>query len=661
MNRRLTKAILRSSNNANNHSNILKFNCMKKLITFAVLLLTLSIGAHATAYIYGSLGICVGGTTTLYSDTTTFTGTWSSSTTSVATVGSSTGVVNGVAPGTSTITYVGSSGTATAVVTVWAAPSPITGGTSPICVGSTTALSVSPAGGSWSSYSSYIATVGASTGVVTGVHGGTTTIQYTLGSSCYVTKVVTVNSTTDSLWGPSTVCLGSTATMSTTAGSGTWSSSNPAVATVSGGVVTGVSVGSATISLAVTGSCGTVTLTKVISVISTVSAGTLSGTSTITAGSSVMVYATVSGGAWSSSTTSVATVSSASSSSGTITGVAAGTSTISYTVSGCGGSATATKVVTVTPFDGISGHVLFGSGSFYGPVKVWLVRYNPSTLMLYAADSTTVYSSGTSAFYQFTGAVTDSYRVKADALDSMFTTTGYIPTYHTSSSYWNSATVFHHTAGTSDINKDINMGYGTVTSGPGFIAGNVTMGANKGTAGSVPAVGMLMYVINQSTGAIMQKTLTDASGNYSFSNLPVGQTYKIYPELMNYVTTPYTSITLTSSGTSMSIANFEQHTLSHTITPIITTSVAGINATAMSLFPNPAGKTITLSANMNKAEEGTLVITDITGREMYRTSIEMTTGANNKTVDVTGFAAGMYLVSYNSASAHYVNTISVQH
>jgi hypothetical protein len=392
------------------------------------------------------------------------------------------------------------------------------------------------------------------------------------------------------------------------------------------------------------------------------SAGTLSGPSTVTAGSSIYLSSTVSGGAWSSSTTSVATAATYTSTSGTVTGVSAGTSTISYTVTGCGTSAVATKVVTVTPFDGISGHVLFGSTAYYGSVKVWLIKYNPSTLMLTACDSQTLYSSGSSVGYSFASPASDSYRVKAAVYDSMGVTTGYMPTYHTSSAFWYSATVINHTAGTGDINKDINMGYGTVTSGPGFIGGSVTMGANKGTSGSVPAVGLLMYIINESTGAIQQQTLTDASGNYSFSNLPVGQTYKIYPELINYATTPYAAINLTSSSTSMTVASFVQHTISHTITPI-PQSVGYLNetATTVSVFPNPASKTINLAANMSQAEEGTLVIADVTGREMYRSAMNMSAGTNNKTVDVTGFAAGLYLVSYNSASVHYVNTVSVQH
>jgi gliding motility-associated-like protein len=75
------------------------------------------------------------------------------------------------------------------------------------------------------------------------------------------------------------------------------------------------------------------------------SAGTLSGTQSICVGSTTTFSSTVSGGAWTSSNTAVATVNS----SGVVTGVAAGTATITYTVTGTGGcsNATATRTVTI--------------------------------------------------------------------------------------------------------------------------------------------------------------------------------------------------------------------------------------------------------------------------------------------------------------------------
>jgi len=63
-------------------------------------------------------------------------------------------------------------------------------------------------------------------------------------------------------------------------------------------------------------------------------AGTLSGIPSICVNDTTLFYSTVSGGRWSSSDTSVATVDSTT---GLVTGVAADTATITYTVTGTGG------------------------------------------------------------------------------------------------------------------------------------------------------------------------------------------------------------------------------------------------------------------------------------------------------------------------------------
>ncbi|MBE2289990.1 MAG: Ig-like domain-containing protein, partial [Chitinophagaceae bacterium] len=66
------------------------------------------------------------------------------------------------------------------------------GGPSSVCVGSTITLTNDTTGGTWSSASTSIASVNTS-GVVTGNAAGTTTISYSKGTGCTVTKTITVN------------------------------------------------------------------------------------------------------------------------------------------------------------------------------------------------------------------------------------------------------------------------------------------------------------------------------------------------------------------------------------------------------------------------------------------------------------------------------------
>ena len=273
----------------------------------------------------------------------------------------------------------------------------------------------------------------------------------------------------------------------------------------------------------------------------------------------------------------------------------------------------------------------------------------------------TLYSGGTSEYYQFLGEPADSYRVKAAYYPAVYTGTGYIPTYHTASFYWNSADVFYHTSGTADDGEDINMAYGSVTSGAGFIGGNVTLGANRGTSVTVPAVGLLMYVLN-SAGNVLQMTTTDASGNYSFNNLHVGATYTIYPEDINYATTAYTGITLTASSPSMSAASFGQHSVSRTILPI-TTAIKNVTSSVSSIiaFPNPTNGKLNIQWDENTTEKGTLAISDITGRVVYASSINMTQGTGSSQLDLSELTNGMYMISIKSGDINYNNKIELQH
>ncbi len=213
------------------------------------------------AAIGGPLNLCHGTSGTLTNTTTG--GTWSSSNTSVATIGASSGVVTTVSVGTWICTYVAPSGCQiTAVCTVNPNPSAISGAVAICGGGGPTSVSLSSAstGGTWTSGNVGQATVGSSTGVVTGVAAGNPVITYTMPGGCYTTTVMTVNAV-PAITGNSSVCLGFTIACGNSMSGGTWSSSNPSVATInSSGLVTSVSVGSTVISYTVAsiGGCAAV-------------------------------------------------------------------------------------------------------------------------------------------------------------------------------------------------------------------------------------------------------------------------------------------------------------------------------------------------------------------------------------------------------------------
>lgn len=131
-------------------------------------------------------------------------------------------------------------------------------GTASTCVGTSTTLTATPAGGEWITSSGATVTLGATTGVVTGVAAGTAIVTYRVGVS-QSTTVVTINvaPTVGAITGANNVCEGASVTLANATTGGAWASSNTAVATVtSGGVVAGISAGAATITYALSNACG---------------------------------------------------------------------------------------------------------------------------------------------------------------------------------------------------------------------------------------------------------------------------------------------------------------------------------------------------------------------------------------------------------------------
>ena len=151
----------------------------------------------------------------------------------------------------------------TVTVNTTAVVSPISGSPS-VCTGLNTTLNDDTTGGVWSSSNSSVATVGASTGTVTGMAAGSATITYTFTNACgsaSTTEVMTVNasSTVEPITGTPVACIGNTTSLADGTSPGTWSSSTTSIATVSGsGLVTGVTAGTAEITYSYTNAVGCV-------------------------------------------------------------------------------------------------------------------------------------------------------------------------------------------------------------------------------------------------------------------------------------------------------------------------------------------------------------------------------------------------------------------
>jgi hypothetical protein len=313
-----------------------------------------------------------------------------------------------------------------------------------------------------------------------------------------------------------------------------------------------------------------------------------------------------------------------------------------------------TKSVTIATVPNIiSGYIFQDSTKAVATpqYKVWLIVYNSTAGTLTAVDSLTVTGTGMgySTAYQFTGAASGSYRTKAKLMNGPSSGMGALPTYHNNSLLWSSATVITHT-GVSTTGKNIVLQYGTVTSGPGFIGGLISAGANKGTGAGIPNMTVLLL---SSTGTPVASTTTDANGNYSFSNLAPA-TYKVHPEDAGFTTTEATA-TIVSGSPTVNGINFSRSISGKTITPSAV-GITNISKQAFVVYPNPTIDIVTVEWNSDIANNASIIITDIAGK-----TINSTNGTNGKAViNIIGAPKGLYFMTIKAGNEATTQKLIVQ-
>ena len=233
----------------------------------------------------------------------------------------------------------------------------IISGAGTVCVSSTTTITDSASGGTWSASNSFASI---SSGLLTGFSAGIDTISYTITSSCgtaTATKIITVNPVpvAGTITGTASVCVGNTIALTDTLTGGTWHATNTN-ATVIAGTVTGNNRGIDTIIYSVTNSCGTVNATKVITVNAIPVVPAITGLSSVCPGVSITLFDTTTGGSWNLSN-ALASISGT-----TVTGISAGIDTVRYIVTNMCGADTAIHAVTILP--------LPDTGTITGPTSV---------------------------------------------------------------------------------------------------------------------------------------------------------------------------------------------------------------------------------------------------------------------------------------------------
>ncbi|MBL0047773.1 MAG: carboxypeptidase regulatory-like domain-containing protein [Bacteroidetes bacterium] len=279
---------------------------------------------------------------------------------------------------------------------------------------------------------------------------------------------------------------------------------------------------------------------------------------------------------------------------------------------------------------------------------VYLIRHD--SLYLTAIDTTSIDSGG---YFFFSGVPAGAYLVKAALNSNSAFFANYLPTYHTSSLFWTTASdvlLLNTNVG----NANINMIAGSNPGGPGFIGGSVLQGANRMASPGDPIVGISILLLDANNNPVAS-TVTDASGSYSFPGIAYG-TYKIYAEVAGKTTVPST---VTINAANPTVNNVDLEVNSGNIL-FVRNIDAKQEAAAFGIYPNPTRDFLTVSMELKDASPVTVTIENELGQVVKSTTYKLTAGNNNITESLLSLSKGVYSISVttneNRTSTRFVKS-----
>jgi len=212
-----------------------------------------------------------------------------------------------------------------------------------------------------------------------------------------------------------------------------------------------------------------------------------------------------------------------------------------------------------------------------------------------------------------------------------------IATYYGGDYQYQNATIFNVGCKTFEYNNlNINIELlKTLPAGTGSITGTVANG--KASAARVQAnSGIKIYLIKSPSGDIVGQKLTDANGEFSFTNLPDGD-YKTVADIVGYKSDTSTVFTI-GNGNSARVSSL----CIDPVSPVVgacfkLTAVEEAIANYVSVSPNPSNGIFNLDTPF---ANGTVKVYSSLGAEIADYELN----SNNTVIDLSNQASGIYLI-----------------
>ncbi|MEO8569226.1 MAG: T9SS type A sorting domain-containing protein, partial [Ginsengibacter sp.] len=89
-------------------------------------------------------------------------------------------------------------------------------------------------------------------------------------------------------------------------------------------------------------------------------------------------------------------------------------------------------------------------------------------------------------------------------------------------------------------------------------------------------------------------------------------------------------------------------------------SVKNLERLNFSIYPNPVNNKLLIDVNVEKNDNGQISITDLNGRNVYRSQVNLQQGINTIPVDVTNLAKGTYFINLQMTDNSFMKKFSKQ-
>lgn len=251
---------------------------------------------------------------------------------------------------------------------------------------------------------------------------------------------------------------------------------------------------------------------------------------------------------------------------------------------------------------------------------------------------------GPQGFYAFANLPGGLYLLRAEGTPGSVTEKDYVPTYHLASATWEEAGP-HFLPNFLPVTTDIQLIRTTDLSGSGIIGGalfdpeGLVAGMDPDERGA-GGLGGIVILLKNTAGQPLQYVHSGDDGSFRFEHLPYG-TYRLAYELTGHH----------SPDIWVTISPEEPFKLDVTLPVSGITAVENIDATRISVYPNPAMDELFISVpEMKNACE--VRISDIQGRMVFAGRLYPQVGTLR--LNVHDFGAGIYQVEVLGETVRYL-------